>query len=54
MNNTTQNNIQLNKADIQTIVKAQRDFFDSDTSKDLTFRREQLLKIKKMIENSKK
>ena len=52
MNNTTQNNIQLNKTDIQTIVKAQRDFFDSDTSKDLSFRREQLLKLKRMMSDN--
>lgn len=48
MNNTTTD---LNKTaiEIQTVLKAQRDFFASNATKDLGFRKQQLLKLRKMI-----
>ncbi len=39
----------LTAADVKTILQAQRDFFASNATKNIQFRKEQLLKLKKLI-----
>ena len=49
MENTTTTNLGNTAIEIQTVLKAQRDFFASNATKDLGFRKQQLLKLRKMI-----
>jgi len=49
METTTNTTSGVNKAQIQTIIKAQQDFFASGATKDLKFRKQQLLSLKKMM-----
>ncbi|MCH2023863.1 MAG: aldehyde dehydrogenase [Saprospiraceae bacterium] len=49
MNNTINEQAKTNANDVQSIVKFQRDYFASNATKDIQFRKDQLLKLKNML-----
>lgn len=49
MNTTAKTSANLTATEVQTILQAQRDYFASNATKDLSFRKEQLKLLKQMI-----
>lgn len=49
MNTTTETTTNLTATEVQSILQAQRDYFASNATKDIKFRKEQLERLKKLI-----
>lgn len=49
MSTTTENNTNLTAVEVQTLLQAQRDYFASNATKDLKFRKQKLEQLKQMI-----